>query len=287
MAFVPTFRKLAAFTPTAPRMIRKRVHVPKIAPEVLSDPERVAKAFARTASTPHKLAQRQAIKNKRPLQPGEVDLEQFRATEPKRYRIRGIVKGSIVGQRVYLPNYIVSMVRNKTPKGFPYNPFEATFHISQSMSKLDVRGYLKAVYGLDVTYIRTDIYTGFNESRRNRNTMRKGVRERARFKRAVVGLNEPFYYPLAVEDMAEADREALLKKYQETWGMGMEGRMRGRMSAIIRHSLPADSEPEPRRRILERIRERRAEREQKTQAALKGIQRLRIRKEREQTSQKQ
>ncbi|KAJ2966781.1 hypothetical protein NUW54_g13706 [Trametes sanguinea] len=48
------------------------------------------------------------------------------------------------------------MVRNHTPPGQPYNPYEATFRVPQSVTKTDIRSYLLAVYGVQTTYIRTD-----------------------------------------------------------------------------------------------------------------------------------
>ncbi|KAH7105920.1 hypothetical protein BKA62DRAFT_688377 [Auriculariales sp. MPI-PUGE-AT-0066] len=266
MAFAPTVRRLAAFAPTQCRMMPRR-----IAPQVLADPERIAKAAARTASAPHKLLQRQALKDKRELQPGEASAESLRLTAEKNYRIRGIVKGEIVGQRVYLPNYIVSLVRNKTTPGHAYNPFEATFNVPQSMTKLDIRGYLHAVYGLDVTYVRTTIPLTFNERKRDRDTMRRGVAERSRYKKAVVGLNEPFYYPLALEDMSVGEREDTLRSYIQNYGAGGTELVAQRIRSIVRNELPHDSEPETRKQILERIRERRAEREFAIQEQLKVV----------------
>ncbi|KAG2011737.1 hypothetical protein CC2G_011822 [Coprinopsis cinerea AmutBmut pab1-1] len=85
----------------------------------------------------------------------------------RRSRIRGFKEvekedGSklvkAVGQRVYLPNVIFKLVRNHTPTGEPYNPYEATFRIPKSITKTDIRSYLAAVYGVQTTYIRTDNY---------------------------------------------------------------------------------------------------------------------------------
>ena len=57
----------------------------------------------------------------------------------------------LLGERIYLPNVIFRMVRNHTLPGEPYNPFEATFRIPQSITKTDIRSYLLAVYGVECT----------------------------------------------------------------------------------------------------------------------------------------
>ncbi|PSR73867.1 hypothetical protein PHLCEN_2v10314 [Hermanssonia centrifuga] len=135
----------------------------------------------------------------------------------RRTRVRGVrkvsvsggaVEPSVVAQKIYLPNIIFKLVRNFTPPGEPYNPYEATFRIAQSVTKTDIRSYLHSVYGVQTTYIRTDNYLA--------PTRRDGSTDPVRtYKRAVVGLVEPFYYPQAVEDMAEAERKKR-EEYLET-----------------------------------------------------------------------
>lgn len=146
------------------------------------------------------------------------EAEWLDALNEKRSRLRGIKlvqkKGGhkqteVVGQRVYLPNVILRMVRNHTPAGKPYNPYEATFRVSQSITKTDIRSYLAAAYGVKTTYIRTANY--ISPLRRTRMGLRPVGRHRT-YKRAVVGLVDPFYYPLDMEDM---DRVA--KKERVAW----------------------------------------------------------------------
>lgn len=202
-----------------------------------------AAAAARTRSTP--LAVRLRRHKIRPLAPGQSDatpdgltptellryqrqqlkgdlmkddgsdmseaewLEQLNA---RRTRLRGVrqvaVKGgavepSVVAQKIYLPNLIFRLVRNFTPAGQPYNPYEATFRLPQSVTKTDIRSYLAAVYGVQTTYIRTDNYAPVY--RRGEVGMR--VKKQS-YKRAVVGLVEPFYYPQALEDMTGEERQS-------------------------------------------------------------------------------
>lgn len=146
----------------------------------------------------------------------------------KRSRIRGVVKrkvtdaktgetqfiDDVVGVRVYLPNIEFYMIRNFTPPSEPYNPWEATFRIPLSFTKLDVRGYLWAVYGVKCTYIRTQVLLKTMEGELKRSS-RKNQRSH---KRAVVGLVEPFYYPDAMEDMNTDDRLAMQKWLDESHG---------------------------------------------------------------------
>jgi ribosomal protein L23 len=130
---------------------------------------------------------------------------------------RASVRKQITGVRIYLPNIIIRLVRNLTPPGLPYDPFIATFRIPTSMTKIDLRSYLKAVYDLDVSFIRTDIFQGnWRRVRRGRNNHRESVFwERRRgsehdYKRAIVGLFEPFHYPDDVEEMKALGREMRL-----------------------------------------------------------------------------
>ena len=116
----------------------------------------------------------------------------------------GATETQVVGEKVYLPNIIFRLVPNFTPPGKPYNPYEATFRIPQSLTKTDVRAYLAAVYGVQVTYIRTDNYI----APLTRSWNASWVRGSGTYKRAVVGLVEPFYYPKLLEDMSEEEREA-------------------------------------------------------------------------------
>lgn len=131
----------------------------------------------------------------------------------KRSRVRGFRtvrrdgkdETEVLGRRVYLPNIIFRLVRNNTLAGQPYNPYEATFRIPKSVTKTDVRSYLLAVYGVKTTYIRTDNYISplFPKLRNRRKAFKT-------YKRAVVGLVDPFYYPQRIEDMpteARAERE--------------------------------------------------------------------------------
>ncbi|KII85911.1 hypothetical protein PLICRDRAFT_301087 [Plicaturopsis crispa FD-325 SS-3] len=198
-------------------------------------------AVARTASTPLAVRLRRQKKTKRVVGPGEHDAtpdgltpseyqtysrQRQRGELPgrpgweqsppswldhlnkRRSRIRGIrenQKGEevVVGQKVYLPNVIFRLVRNHTPAGQPYNPYEATFRIPQSITKTDIRSYLQSVYGVKTTYIRTDNY--FSPLFRAGPVYK--TRAYRTYKRAVVGLVDPFYYPQAMEDMPEKERE--------------------------------------------------------------------------------
>ena len=149
-----------------------------------------------------------------------TESEYFERVCQRHSRVRGfrtirrdgqdIVK--VLGQRVYLPNIIFRLVRNNTPPGQPYNPYEATFRIPQSVTKTDIRSYLLAVYGVKTTYIRTDnyispIYPRIGNKRKPFKT----------YKRAVVGLVDPFYYPHRLEDMAEKERDERARWIEQTY----------------------------------------------------------------------
>jgi len=144
----------------------------------------------------------------------------------RRNRIRGIriekqedgkKKVDAMGQKIYLPNIIFRLVRNFTPPGQPYNPFEATFRIPQSVTKTDIRSYLLSVYGVETTFIRTDNYLSPIYRAGDGSWTRKKAHKT--YKRAVVGLVKPFYYPLRLESMTESEREERLKWIEESFGV--------------------------------------------------------------------
>ncbi|WRT64705.1 uncharacterized protein IL334_001639 [Kwoniella shivajii] len=126
----------------------------------------------------------------------------------------------IVGQRIYLPNIQIRLMRNHVPEGESYDPFIATFRIPPSMTKNDLRSYLLAVYNLKVTFIRTDNYIPPVGRSRTGEVQRKGGQGRT-YKRAVVGLNEPFHYPDDMEELyAQGIKNGMgdaLAKARDTW----------------------------------------------------------------------
>lgn len=140
----------------------------------------------------------------KPLTPAEWIEKQ----NARRSRLRGVKsvnkdgqqETQVVGQPIYLPNIVFRLVRNHTPPGEPYNPYEATFRVPHSVTKTDIRSYLLAVYGVKTTYIRTDNYFAPIPPRNKRKQTYKS------YKRAVVGLVDPFYYPHRLEDMPQEQR---------------------------------------------------------------------------------
>ncbi|SJL03437.1 uncharacterized protein ARMOST_06792 [Armillaria ostoyae] len=209
-----------------------------------------AALVARTASTPIAVRARRGKKTGRVIKPGETDATFLGLTpsdharylrrkaqgllshrngdeserkwherqNKQRSRIRGMrtvtrdgkQEVEVVGQTIYLPNVIFRLVRNNTPPGEPYNPYEATFRIPLSITKTDIRSYLLAVYGVKTTYIRTDIY-------RPAVPGRGAPQTKTAYKRAVVGLVEPFYYPHRVEEMDEKAKEERTKRLEDAF----------------------------------------------------------------------
>ncbi|KAI9440474.1 mitochondrial ribosomal protein L23 [Lactarius indigo] len=106
----------------------------------------------------------------------------------------GATETQVVGEKVYLPNIIFRLVPNF------YTPGKT------SVTKTDVRAYLAAMYGVQTTYIRTDNYVA--PLRRTWNTAWVRGKSYRTYKRAVVGLIEPFYYPMMLEDMSKEERQA-------------------------------------------------------------------------------
>lgn len=230
---------------------------------------------------PHRPNENARIAAKERLQNARVRIAE---TSERRGRIRGTrrvigVEGKpiekVVGQRIYLPNILFRMMRNQTQPGKAYNPFEATFRVPQSVTKTDVRSYLHTVYGVECTYIRTDNYlpplTRFASRQRAKYTA---------YKRAIVGLVKPFYYPLAVEDMDGKERFLRETALEETFKvkalrlLQKEIRIRITQRTADKWSL-RDDQWEPRTKILKNILRRKEEREQRTRLAADAITKMR------------
>ncbi|KAJ3510494.1 hypothetical protein NLJ89_g4633 [Agrocybe chaxingu] len=169
------------------------------------------------------------------------------------------------------------LVRNHTPPGQPYNPYEATFRIPQSVTKTDVRSLLQAVYGINTTYIRTDNYI----SPWYRTTQGFQRRSYKTYKRAVVGLVDPFYYPLRLEDMEpekRREREEWLEKnfnIQHARNLRKQELLRmtmGEGKASFKLNAPYATK---RSHIIRIVNERRAQRETMVSNAVEEIRSLR------------
>ncbi|KAL7009154.1 hypothetical protein EMMF5_001352 [Cystobasidiomycetes sp. EMM_F5] len=95
-------------------------------------------------------------------------------------------------QKIYLPNIIIRLVRNSPrEKG---NPYIATFKVPPQLTKPDIVSYLAQVYGLRVTSISTILTMGPKVRARLPGQWKSISRERGE-KKAIVGLEEPFWYP--------------------------------------------------------------------------------------------
>jgi large subunit ribosomal protein L23 len=218
--------------------------------------------------------------NKSETEESYISLKNLRRTRIRGFRTavrEGAHMTDVVGQKVYLPNIVMRLVRNHTPPGQPYNPYEATFRIPQSVTKTDVRSLLLAVYGVRCTYIRTDNY--ISPWYRTLD----GPRRRAykTYKRAVVGLVEPFYYPQRLEDMepeARKEREEFIERnfaIQHTRNLQKEELLRltkgqGRMSWKFKAPYATK-----RSHIIRLVSERRAARENLVADFASGMRELR------------
>ncbi|KAG6837347.1 hypothetical protein H0H93_010949 [Arthromyces matolae] len=174
--------------------------------------------------TPTELARYKRLRAQQKIK--EIDGAPITATQwiervnERRTRIRGfktVKRGDkeeleVVGRRVYLPNIVIRLVRNHTPNGQPYNPYEATFRIPKSVTKTDLRSYLLAIYGVKTTYIRTDNYIAPEISRASPKT-----KPFKTYKRAVVGLVDPFYYPHRIEDLPAKEKEEREKMIEDNF----------------------------------------------------------------------
>ncbi|KAJ6591632.1 mitochondrial ribosomal protein L23 [Mycena vulgaris] len=178
----------------------------------------------------------------------------------------------VEGQKIYLPNVVFRLMRNYTPPGQPYNPWQATFRIPKSLTKTDIRSYLMAVYGVQTTYIRTDNYRAELSRREIRSTTADKRPSVASYKRAVVGLVEPFYYPLRLEDMEPERRERRvatiedklqIKIFQDLLALNTQNQLL--LARMPKHQDPAtywQTEVKPSRaKIIKQVAEQRLRRE--------------------------
>ncbi|KDQ26869.1 hypothetical protein PLEOSDRAFT_1043921, partial [Pleurotus ostreatus PC15] len=219
-----TFRRFYATIP-GPALVARENSTPRA---VRLRRLRKGTKFTKSDLTPTDRARYERLKAKGELgRPGkEMSASQWiKSVNERRSRVRGfrqqttsegVEETSVVGQKIYLPNIIFRLVRNQTPPGKPYNPFEATFRVPLSITKTDVRSYLLSVYGVKTTYIRTDIY---RSPLHRTATGSYTTKSHKTYKRAVVGLIDPFYYPLRVEDMEPKEKEDREKWIEEKFGI--------------------------------------------------------------------
>ncbi|BGP21435.1 hypothetical protein JCM10295v2_000310 [Rhodotorula toruloides] len=91
---------------------------------------------------------------------------------------------------LYLPSVFIRLVRNT--EEYADDPFTATFRTSLQLTKPDVVDYLRNIYGLEVTSIRTMNYLGPLKRAAGGGTVRESQKT---YKKVLVTLKEPFWYP--------------------------------------------------------------------------------------------
>ncbi|GAA5876150.1 hypothetical protein JCM16303_007038 [Sporobolomyces ruberrimus] len=94
--------------------------------------------------------------------------------------------------KVFLPSVFIRLVRNNGEHRD--DPYTATFRTSLQLTKPDVSNYLKNVYGLHITSIRTINYL----SKLKRNPIGGGYSRAGgtkNYKKVVVTMTEPFWFP--------------------------------------------------------------------------------------------
>ncbi|TIB21114.1 hypothetical protein E3P88_03636 [Wallemia ichthyophaga] len=192
--------------------------------------------------------------------------------------ITSLSQQNVVGIPVFLPNISFRLMRNHTPPNQEYNPYLATFRIPRSLTKQDIRSYLLAVYGVKSTWIHTDLYQPRLIRGMTMRWKRKGRGDattgRGFYKRALVGLEEPFYFPdvPAREELenkyAYSEREWMTRRMLMAFSKGWRWRgvkETGQRGATQR--LP---------NVLTAISMRRAEREQAISNEVEKIKHLRL-----------
>lgn len=103
--------------------------------------------------------------------------------------IEGATHGDV---RVYLPSVFMRLVRNT--QQYKDDPYTATFRTSLQLTKPDIANYLKNVYGLEITSIRTLNYL----SALKRNPIGGGKSRSGgtkNYKKVLVTMRDPFWFP--------------------------------------------------------------------------------------------
>lgn len=103
-------------------------------------------------------------------------------------------------QQVYFPDFNVSMMRNDY-----LGPQYAQFNVPKWFSKLDLKGYLKGLYNVDVLHIRSYVLPTKIKRRAASSPYGRGPAYRtAGGKRMTVQLVEPFTWPVKPDDIDRA-----------------------------------------------------------------------------------
>lgn len=184
---VPSFVRSTHLTPSSRRAIASPSHDP--APDSSSPNRHVRQALAKLPARPPRLD-------------GFDPPPGFQ--KPDRPLLRSLAGGrSPVGASyararapVFFPNVPLQLVRpSATDRA---DPFTAIFRCDLRLTKPDIYNYLRQIYGLGITSIRTAIYRG-RYKRQLRSRVQGGiVREREgnrTFKKVWVGMDRPFFFP--------------------------------------------------------------------------------------------
>lgn len=102
-------------------------------------------------------------------------------------------KSKLVGQvLIHLPSVFIRLVRNTAEH--EHDPFTATFRTDVRLTKPDITNYLKNIYGLAITSIRTINYLAAVR----RNSIGGGYSRAGstkNYKKVMVTMEQPFWYP--------------------------------------------------------------------------------------------
>ncbi|GAA5879166.1 hypothetical protein JCM8547_001602 [Rhodosporidiobolus lusitaniae] len=127
---------------------------------------------------------------------GRTQRKPRKATSPTELTADGVAgerKQATGGQvKLFLPHVFMRLVRNTGEH--KDDPYTATFRTHLELTKPDISNYLKNVYGLHITSIRTINYL----SKLKRNPVGGGVSRSGgtkNYKKVIVTMTEPFWYP--------------------------------------------------------------------------------------------
>ncbi|KAK4058095.1 hypothetical protein OIO90_000834 [Microbotryomycetes sp. JL221] len=169
-----------AATSTSSRTTAKRKTNAFVVPPPSTEPRPKAPRYSKNSSR---------VKGRTPNRPRKMLNQTALDSEGVNGQFQPSEQGEI---KIYLPSVFMRLVRNTGVH--KDDPYTATFRTDLRLTKPDISNYLKNVYGLGITSMRTMNYL----SKMKRNPIGGGYSRSGgtkSYKKVLVGLTEPFWYP--------------------------------------------------------------------------------------------
>lgn len=157
------------------------------------------------------------------------------------------------GQKLYFPNIIFRLIRSNLP------PHQALFRIPRNVNKLDVKAYLKSIYDVDVTDVRTANYLSKQHTEWKNRKQQITVKIPA-YKRAIVTMKKDFSFPPVpqigydgVMPSSSSNNNSYPPKNKDVAGIEYKMQLFTALNKLYRDAEARERgqevEPEPRKRL--------------------------------------